>query len=111
MLTNATYVLIWPSVKMKFKSKQLEKNVYNYICSHSDDQVNVHFTWWRNQMETFSVLLALCEGKPLVTSWFPSQRPVMQSFDVFLSAPEQLIEQTIETLVIWDAITLIVTPL
>ena len=39
--------------------------------------------WWCHQMETFSLLLALCEGNPLVTAGFPSQRPVMQSFDVF----------------------------
>ena len=32
---------------------------------------------------TFSVLLTLCEGNPLVTGGFPSQRPVTQSFDVF----------------------------
>ena len=31
----------------------------------------------------FSTLLALCEGNPPVTGGFPSQRPVMQSFDVF----------------------------
>ena len=37
-------------------------------------------SWWRYQMETYSVLLALCEGNPLVTSGFPSQR---RSFDVF----------------------------
>ena len=34
-------------------------------------------------METFSALLALCERNPPVTIEFPSQRPVMQSFDVF----------------------------
>ena len=34
-------------------------------------------------METFSALLALCEGNSPVTSEFPSQRPVMRSFDVF----------------------------
>ena len=39
--------------------------------------------WWRHQMETFSVLLALCVGNSLVTSEFPSQGPVTQSFDVF----------------------------
>ena len=39
--------------------------------------------WWHHQMETFSVLLALCEGNPPVTGGFPSQRPVTQSFDVF----------------------------
>ena len=35
------------------------------------------------QMETFSALLALCEGNSLVTGEFPSQRPVTRSFDVF----------------------------
>ena len=39
-------------------------------------------TWWRYQMETFFTLLALCEGNPLVTGGFPSQRPVTRSFDV-----------------------------
>ena len=39
--------------------------------------------WWCHQMETFSVLLALCARNSRVTSEFPSQRPVMQSFDVF----------------------------
>ena len=36
-------------------------------------------------METFSALLALCEGNLLVTGEFPLglQRPVTQSFDVF----------------------------
>ena len=38
---------------------------------------------WRHQMETFFTLLALCEGNPLVTGGFPSQRPVTRSFDVF----------------------------
>ena len=34
-------------------------------------------------METFSALLALCEGNALVTSGFPSQRPVTQNCDAF----------------------------
>ena len=38
-------------------------------------------TWRRHQMETFSVLLALCAGKSLFTGEFPSQRPVTRSFD------------------------------
>ena len=41
------------------------------------------FSWWRHQMEPFSALLALCEGKSLVSGEFPSQRPVTRSFDVF----------------------------
>ena len=39
--------------------------------------------WWRHQMETFFVLLALCAGNSPVTGEFPSQRPVTRSFDVF----------------------------
>ena len=40
-------------------------------------------TWSLHQMDTFSALLTLCEGNPLVISGFPSQRPVKRSFDVF----------------------------
>ena len=40
-------------------------------------------TWWRHQMESFSALLALCEGNSPVTGEFPSQRLVMRSFDIF----------------------------
>ena len=62
-------------------------------------------------METFSALLALCEGNSPVTGEFPSQRPVTRSFDFLCSSPEQTVEQTIETPVIWDAISLIMRPL
>ena len=34
-------------------------------------------------METFSALLAICAGNSPVTGEFPTQRPVMRSFDVF----------------------------
>ena len=40
-------------------------------------------SWWRHQMETFSVLLALCAGNSPVTGEFLVQRPVTRSFDVF----------------------------
>ena len=36
---------------------------------------------WR--METFSALLAFCAGNSPVTGEFPTQKPVMQIFDVF----------------------------
>ena len=35
-------------------------------------------------MGTFSVLLALCEGNPPVTSGFPSQRAIMQNSDAMM---------------------------
>ena len=41
-------------------------------------------TWWRHQMETFSVLLAICAGNSPGTGEFPAQRPVTRSFDVFV---------------------------
>ena len=40
-------------------------------------------SWWRHQLETFSVLLAIYEGNSLVISEFPSQRLGTQSFQVF----------------------------
>ena len=65
--------------------------------------------WWRHQMETFSALLALCEGNPPVTGGFPSQRPVTELWCFSWSAPEQTVEQTVKMPVIWDAIMLIMT--
>ena len=41
------------------------------------------YSWWRNQMETFSALLAICAGNSPVPGEFPAQRPVTRSFDVF----------------------------
>ena len=40
-------------------------------------------TCWRRQIETFSVLLALCAGNSPVIGKFPAQRPVTRGFDVF----------------------------
>ena len=44
----------------------------------------LHTAWWHHQMETFSVILALCAGNSPVTDDFLSQRPVTRSFDVLL---------------------------
>ena len=41
------------------------------------------YLWWHQDMEAFCVLLALCEGNPLVTGGFPSWR---QSFGVLFDA-------------------------
>ena len=61
-------------------------------------------------METFSALLALGAGNPPVTGGFPSQRSVMQSFDVFfgLGLSKCLSEKSPP---ISDAIALIMTSL
>ena len=41
------------------------------------------FPCWRHQMETFSALLAFCEGNSPVTGEVPSESAVTPSFDVF----------------------------
>ena len=51
----------------------------NYMSCHW----NGIYSSWCHQMKIFSTLLTLCEGDLLVTSGFPSQRPVTLSFDVF----------------------------
>ena len=43
---------------------------------------NVH-RGWGHQMETFSVLVALCAGNSPVTGEFPAQKPVTRIFEVF----------------------------
>ena len=40
-------------------------------------------SWWRNQMEIFSVLLSICAWNSPVSGEFPAPRPVTRSFDVF----------------------------
>ena len=60
-------------------------------------------------METFSELLAFCAGNSPGGGEFPAQRPVTRGFDVFLSAPKPTVEQIMDTPVIRNAITLIMT--
>ena len=60
-------------------------------CIRNDDDIRLilircwtqNRTWWRHQMETFSVLLAFFAGDSPVTGEFPAQKPVTRSFDVF----------------------------
>ena len=72
-MLNYVYLVIKSSIYIGFRSR------IHLISKHL-----ATFPWWRNQMETFSALLALCAGNSPVTGEFPSQRPVTQSFDVFL---------------------------
>ena len=52
--------------------------------------------WWHHQMETFSALLALCDGNSPVTCGFPSQTASNAGFDVFfgVSLNKRLNKQT-----------------
>ena len=40
------------------------------------------WTWWRDHMETFSALLAICAGNSPVSGEFPALRPVTRTFDI-----------------------------
>ena len=42
--------------------------------------LRLHNSWWRHQMETFSVLRAICAGNSPVTGEFPAQSPLTRSF-------------------------------
>ena len=58
-------------------------NVHNMDFEFFPITVSIFDPWWRHEMETFSALLALCEGNSPATVEFPAQRPVTRSFDVF----------------------------
>ena len=60
-------------------------------------------------METFSALLALCEGKTTVDRGIPLTKASDVELDVFFDLRLKTVEQTIEKLVVWDAIALIMT--
>ena len=56
--------------------------------------------WWLNQMETVSALLAFCAGNSPITV---TKASGAELWCFLWSAPEPTVEQTMETLVIWDA--------
>ena len=59
-------------------------------------------------MQAFSALLALCEGNSSVIGELPTHRPVTRSVDaLFDLLPDPTVEQTMETLEIFDPIALI----
>ena len=68
----------------KWQPFYLILNVLTFLVLWAEYPGDSGQSWWRYQMETFSALLALCAGNSPVTCEFPSQRPVMRSFDVSL---------------------------
>ena len=55
--------------------------VCDITLRNMDKQIT--WSWWHHQMETFSVLLAICVGNSPVTGEFPAQRPVTRNFGIF----------------------------
>ena len=59
-------------------------NQSNWTFMTDPERSVVHLqSWWRNQMETFFALLAICAGNSPVPGEFPAQMPVTRSFGVF----------------------------
>ena len=52
---------------------------YWQVESYMMNKIHDDIIKWK----TFSALLAICVGNSPVTDEFPTQRPVMRSFDVF----------------------------
>ena len=85
LLLAWTWISCWTNGRF---SGDLRRHDARMTHQYGSLLIGVHYvtvisSWWRHQMEIFSALLVLCEGKPPVTGGFPSQRPVTQSFDVF----------------------------
>ena len=80
-------LLWWMFIKESYIALKCINNVY--ISTETSGQPIMELPplhhrrkWWRHQMETFSALLALCEGNSPVTGEFPSQGPDTRSFDI-----------------------------
>ena len=69
-----------------YKKFHSEMYIYIWKCRLQNGGNFVQSTmsnWRRDQMETFSALLALSAGNSSITSDFPAQRPMTRIFDVF----------------------------
>ena len=78
--------VVWYIFVSKTKTQEIcSMDCKQYYLSASVLVINGELgsPWWRHQLETFSVLPALCAGNSPVTGEFPAQRPVTRSFDIF----------------------------
>ena len=84
-------VYVFINFDQAFLSYKYIHGTYIYILyistvittASSEHEEVMTWKWWRHPMETFSTLLALCEGNSPVIGKFPSQRPATRCFDVF----------------------------
>ena len=82
-LVHEQQIVDYPGKLGQYHSVRFEFKISGHILYCNSPKIWIWLSsWWRHQMETFSALLALCEGNPLDTAGFPSQNPVTRSFDV-----------------------------
>ena len=99
--------------------KEIRKNQINilnmYVCIHGmcrgDDQRYYHYMMTLSNGNIFRVIGPLW-GRTTGHRWIPITKASDAELCCFLwSAPEQTAKQTLETLVIWDTIALVMTSL
>ena len=81
--TNNHLLLYLPIQRGHWQSGEYSVYTNHRRATRSHQPFHKLTTWWRHQMETFSVLLAICAGNSPVTGEFPTQRPVTRSFGGF----------------------------
>ena len=115
-ITDTVVTMIFLTKYVMFKTGSLNYvyryHLYSYTCPiNIYSRIQWFHSWWRCQMKAFSVWLGFCEGNPPVTGRFFTKASDAELWWFIWSAPEQTVEQTLETLVIWDAIAFIMTSL
>ena len=99
--------LIYPSFDYEYRH-QLWNYIY-YIVMQLP--FILQFMMTSSNGNIFRVTVTFCAGNSPVTDEFPAQRPVTALvFSLICKRFGQTIEQTIERLVIWDDIAIIITP-
>ena len=79
-LRQKCLILIYISSSLEYLVSMMPDAIWSQDPAELPQQHGLT-AWWLHQMETFSVLLALCEGNPPVSGGFPSQRPVTRTLN------------------------------
>ena len=69
-------------IKAPKRTRPSEFVISMILINHWLPKVWAWSAWWRNQMEIFSALVAICAGNSQVPGEFPAQSPVARSFDI-----------------------------
>ena len=112
---DGDYTLLYQNITCEYEMFLSKLGHYTFECVGSKSSIqNIlpleRSSWWRHQMETFSALLAIFKGNSPVTSEFPHKgqwRGALMFSFIFVW--KKKFELTIETPVIWDTITPIMT--
>ena len=64
--------------------------------------------WWHYDIEMHSILLAICEGNPMITGGFPSQRATrdVERSWFLCYQPEQTDEKAVKLPMVWATMSL-----